>query len=348
MRRAAYWVTHNMQYQPADYDTWMRKGSGNKIKRQMQIVENAGELLATNKIHAMIVTGPPGLGKTHVVAKVLRASGIDPMPLNPVSNAGLIEALYNADDRVLLGDDMEQFITGSTIGTLKKALDPQPRNRQIVYQSKSQSKLGTGDPPFDGGPFIFRGRICLLMNRSLHRSEQWPDRLYPHLKALASRVQVFNICDDLEVIWEYTCYLAICEGLLQRQGYSLPVANMALAYLTETMRMADDASPRRLEQIAQTIKLQPLTWREVMDMRLPPRAQSKSGYIPAIPQIVPRRCDRRPDKRPASRWMRDKSVRCMSGAAGGGDLVDGVHRGRPTTQMPCCVARTTTYPPSRR
>lgn len=288
MRRAAYWVTDQMPYQPADYDMWTLKGSRNEIKRQMQIVENAGRLLATGKIHGMIVSGPAGVGKTHIVRKALQSSGTKFLELSPVSNAGLIKALYDADNRVLLGDDTEQFINAATVASLKKALDPVPCNRSIVYQSKSGSKSNDAEAPFDGEPFLFRGRMCLAMNRSPYRPEQWSEGLRPHLKALVSRVQVYTICDDVEVMWEYTCYLAICEGLLQRQGYSLSVANMALAYLTETMRMADDASPRRLEQIASTIRLQPDSWREVMDMRLPPRAKRRSGHIPTIPQIVPR------------------------------------------------------------
>ncbi len=288
MRRAAIWVTYHMPYKPADYDTWMSRGSNNRIKLDIQIIEDAAGLLARGRTHAMVVSGPPGIGKTHIVSKVLQAFGIEPMPLNPVSNAGLIQALYDADGRVLLGDDTEKFINAATVGTLKKALDPKSKNRQVVYQAKPKNKSSDGEAPFDGEPFLFRGRMCLLMNLNPNRPEQWPERVRPHLKALTSRAEVYTMCDDLEVIWEYTCFLAICEGLLQRQGYSLLVANMALAYLTETMRMADDASPRRLEQIARTIRLQPDSWREVMDMRLPPRAQWKSGHIPTIPQIVPR------------------------------------------------------------
>lgn len=276
-----------MHYQPGDYDTWMLRGSKNKIKREFCIIKDATQMLSSGRIHGMIVSGPPGIGKTHIVSKVLRGFGNEPMPLSPASNAGLIEALYNAGDRVLLGDDTEQFINGATVGTLKKALDPVPKNRLIVYQAKLNKK-SSDKKPFDGLPFLFRGKLCLLMNPSPHRPEQWPRRLHTHLRALTSRVSVFTICDDLEVTWEYTCYLAICEGLLQRQGYSLSVANMALAYLTDTMYAAQDASPRRLEQIARTIKLQPHVWRDVLETGLPPMAQRKSGRIPAVPQIVPR------------------------------------------------------------
>lgn len=282
------------------HEDWARRGADNPVRKQMLLVKESAEAVAAGHYHGLVVSGPPGVGKNHVVTSVFEAASYVIDPVKPVakkrtvttvcpnSNLGLLDVLYEAGEGVLLFDEADKVWGAGTINTLKKALDTNPRNRVVVNNVKGKRKVDDEKGHLDGQPFLVRARCVFLTNKNLGDLAQWPKSVHQHIPAIQSRIPTITISDNLIEIWEYTCYLTICEGYLQRKKFSLVTANAALAYMTETMFRAGEASPRRLEQIAKEIAIHPNTWRAHLDNRLPPRSTWLNGTPPPAPVIVPR------------------------------------------------------------
>lgn len=269
----------------ADY--WRERGRSNLIRQQLEIAEEAVAAVAKRRVPAVAISGPPGIGKTRIAKAVVKKHGLCARISDPNSNVGLLDELYQAGTGVLLLDDTDRFLTAETVNTLKKAIDPNPANRVLVNNIKGKGQSGSKDHT-SGIPFTVRCGIIILSNKNLQFAEQWSKSIRPHLSAITSRMPTYTISDDLLTMWEYTSYLGVCENLLRKNHYNLALANQALEYMTKTMWMAGDASPRRLEEVAKTIHLHPKTWRKVLDLRLPPESKWLAGEVPLIPQIIRR------------------------------------------------------------
>lgn len=270
-------------------EEWAERLKRNAISQQMGLIREAAEELVkpNGEYHALLISGPPGLGKNHTFNAVFAKAGIVPRTATPGSNLGLIEELYEARDGIVLFDEADKVWDGDTINTLKKALDPVPANRWVQNNIVGKHKKDEPKNHLTGMPFLVRCKTVFLTNKDLNNSMQFPTRTRVHLPAVRSRIPVFTITFDIMATWEYTCGLAIVEGLLKKHKHSLVTANLALDYFTRTMWVANDASPRRLEEIAKTIRAHPQNWKAVLDMRLPQRGLRGEGPVPSeIPQII--------------------------------------------------------------
>jgi hypothetical protein len=266
---------------------WRRRLKRNPVFRQMALVREATEeLVKSNGAYTTIaVSGPPGVGKNHIINEIFDRHGVSPRPANPGSNVGLIEDFYEAKDGYLLFDEADRIFNAGCINTLKKAFDTEPKNRWLVNNIKGRRKA---KDHLSGVPFRVRCKSVILTNKDINDPRQFSKAVREHLDAITSRVPVFSITFDTYAIWEYTVGFAIAEDMLKYpERHSLRTANLALEYLTKTMWMARDASPRRLKEIAQAIRAHPSNWKAILDLRLPRPELRGSGPIPEIPEIAP-------------------------------------------------------------
>jgi hypothetical protein len=153
-------------------------------------------------IRAMIVTGPPGVGKSFgVEAELERASLFDKIAnrrirSNVVKGAvtpiGLYQVLYqysNKDD-VLVFDDSDQiFFDDLALNLLKAALDT-GKTRKISWNSESSTLRREGIPE----SFNFNGSIIFITNLSFSNVKS--KKLQEHLIALESRCHFLDLTLD--------------------------------------------------------------------------------------------------------------------------------------------------------
>lgn len=159
-----------------------------------------------NDVRAMIVTGPPGVGKSFGIEQELdkanifhKLRGPDVKPRFEImkgtaSAIGLYQALYNYSDKgsVIVFDDCDSVLFDElSLNILKAALDSGKR-RRISWNSESNVLEREGIPK----SFDFKGSVIFITN--LNFDDVRSRKLKDHLAALQSRCHYLDLSLDTE------------------------------------------------------------------------------------------------------------------------------------------------------
>ena len=173
-----------------------------RIRQRFEILDEMATAATTGDIRAMIVSGPPGVGKSYGVERIvekaclfdqisgrrLRAEVIK----GSVSAIGLYCTLYKYSDPncLLVFDDCDSiFFDEDSLNLLKGALDS-GKKRKINWLKDSSMLAREGvDPSFE-----FKGSIVFISNLKFDNSKS--AKLKDHLDALQSRCHYLDLTLD--------------------------------------------------------------------------------------------------------------------------------------------------------
>lgn len=165
----------------------------NSMINKFDVIERMVAQVASGKCPSLIISGPPGVGKTFTVVKSLRNYKNFIAPLldldveynicsGTMTPINLYKQLYSnrAKNSVLVLDDMDSvFSNENSLNLLKAALDLSG-NKTIGYYSESHVLRRDHVP----NEFVFEGSVIFLTNIDFKSA---PKSLQPHFDALLSR-----------------------------------------------------------------------------------------------------------------------------------------------------------------
>lgn len=255
---------------------------GNAVYKSMKMVERIADQVASGARKNAVVSGPTGIGKNFIFERAFERHGLLWQPERPVSEAALIEHIEenNRENAVLSYDECDHMIRNLRIlNVLKIATDTKNTDKILSYKARNK-KLCIE-------PFLVRCRFVFLTNTDLRSKALIGDRkLGEHIKAFNSRCVPYVMSFDHEALYEYTCYLVVCERMLMKKGHSREVTELALSYFSETMNRVTDVSPRSVSQIADEIERNPAHWRELLEQTLDQPWRKPPIWVP---RLEPRR-----------------------------------------------------------
>jgi len=151
----------------------------------------------TDYVNAILVSGPPGIGKTWTIDGILdRQRMSDTNPIQYTRSTGKITPLaffYHlrsncSPDSVLFFDDADSILHDPNSLNLLKAASERTRQRVIQYNSTQVSE----------GTVVFEGKIIIATNIEFSKN--------PHYEAVLDRFHVYNMeisyQEKLAKIWE--------------------------------------------------------------------------------------------------------------------------------------------------
>jgi hypothetical protein len=165
----------------------------NRISTRFQIMDEMTKACIAGDIRALIVTGPPGVGKSHtVIQEMEKASLFDKIAQrNPrfeivkgaISGIGLFATLYKFSDprNVLVFDDCDVWSDPDALNVLKGALDS-GKKRRISWNKDSRLLRDEGVP----NSFDFHGSIIFITNVDVANNNK-RSTVKAHIDALQSR-----------------------------------------------------------------------------------------------------------------------------------------------------------------
>jgi predicted AAA+ superfamily ATPase len=173
-----------------------------RIKTRFNILDDMAKATIAGDIRAMIVSGPPGVGKSYGVEQQMEKASLFDQLTNSrtryevvkgaMTALGLYAVLYKYSDskNVLVFDDCDSvFQDDLALNILKAALDS-GKSRRICWNSDSSLLSREGIP----NSFEFKGSCIFITNLKFENIKS--KKLQDHLEALQSRCHFLNLTID--------------------------------------------------------------------------------------------------------------------------------------------------------
>lgn len=243
-----------------------------RIATRFAVLDEMAKACIDGNIRAMIVSGPPGVGKSYGVEKQLEKSTLfdqvagTKLRYQVVKGAmtalGLYAQLYKFSDtkNVLVFDDCDSvFADDLSLNILKAALDSGKR-RKICWNSDSSLLRREGIPD----SFEFNGTAIFITN--LKFSNVKSKKLQDHLEALQSRCHFL----DLTINNERDKMLRIKQvhrdadgGLFKDYEFDNQEGEIIIDFMTTNQIKLREISMRMCLKIADLVKISPDNWRNL-------------------------------------------------------------------------------------
>jgi len=239
-----------------------------RIASRFAILDEMSKACINTDIRAMIVSGPPGVGKSFGVEQQMeKASLFDKIAgkktrfnivKGAMSGIGLFATLYKYSDakNVLVFDDCDVWEDPDALNVLKGALDS-GKTRRISWNKDSRILREEGIP----NTFNFNGSVIFITN--LNFNDKRSNKIKAHLDALQSRCHYL----DLTVNSERDKMLRIKQvhrdsDLFARYEFESYVADEIFNFMWEHKTNLREISLRMCLKIADLVKISPTNWRE--------------------------------------------------------------------------------------
>ena len=174
----------------------------NRIAERFKILDEMTEATIDGVVRGMVVSGPPGVGKTFGVEQVLEKDSIfDMMADKPLrhtfvkgtmSAIGLYSTLYKYSDpkNIVILDDCDSILFNEdALNILKAALDS-GKKRKISWNSDSHFLRREGVPD----TFEFKGSVIFITNLKFDNVRA--TKIKDHLEAILSRCHYLDLTMD--------------------------------------------------------------------------------------------------------------------------------------------------------
>lgn len=242
----------------------------NRIATRFSILDEMSHACIQGDIRAMIVTGPPGVGKSFGVTKQMeKASMFDKLAGKKVrfevvkgamSAIGLFALLYKYSDakNVLIFDDCDVWEDQDALNILKAALDS-GKNRRISYNKDSRLLREEGVP----NQFNFNGSIVFITN--LNFSDRRSVKIKAHLEALQSRCHYLDLTiknDRDKMIRIKQVHRDAPGGLFVDYDFTQEQTEMIMDFMWDNHNKLREVSLRMALKIADLVKISG-NWREL-------------------------------------------------------------------------------------
>jgi len=238
-----------------------------EIEQRFEMLDEMTMALTRSDIRAMIVTGPPGVGKSYGVEEQLNKSSLfgdmagSKRKFEVVKGAmtalGLYAKLYEYSDKgnVLVFDDCDSVLMDDlALNILKAALDS-GKKRMIYWNAESNKLQREGIPD----KFEFKGTACFITNVKFENVRS--KKLQDHLEALQSRCHYLDLTlDSMRDKLLRIKQIARKGDLFQGYNFSKADEQEVLDFMHENCNKFREVSLRMALKVADLKKISP-KWR---------------------------------------------------------------------------------------
>ena len=236
-----------------------------RLRERFEMLEDMTKATKKGDVRAMIVSGPPGVGKSHGVEKVLGKHdmiaqlGDRPAKYEVVKGAmsaiGLYVKLYKyADkDNVIVFDDCDSIFSDElSLNILKAALDSK-KTRKIHWNTDSFKLRNEGVPD----SFEFKGSAIFITNLKFDKAK---GKIREHLMALESRCHYVDLTIDTEREKMLRIKQIVRDGMLAEYKFADDVVQEIIDFVDINKGRLRELSLRTVLKVADLAKAFPQRW----------------------------------------------------------------------------------------
>ena len=238
-----------------------------RIAERFEILDDMTKAVLNGDIRAMIVAGPPGVGKSYgIEAQLEKANLFDQisgrrvkseMIKGTASALGMYKALYkySDDNSVIVFDDCDSILLDDVcLNLLKGALDS-GKKRRISWLADSHSLRNEGIPD----QFDFKGGVIFITNLKFDQMKSQKTR--DHLDAIQSRCHYLDLTlDTMRDKILRIKQIARTGMLFEDYDFDQIQQDEIIDFMTENQNKLREVSLRMAIKIAQLRKSFPFKW----------------------------------------------------------------------------------------
>jgi hypothetical protein len=240
-----------------------------RTRMRFEILKDMTKAVKSGDVRAMIVTGPPGVGKSFGVEEVLAKDDLfntlgERKPKYEIvkgamSAIGLYSKLYNFSDskHILVFDDCDSILLDDiALNILKAALDSS-KKRTISWNTDSRLLRSEGIPD----RFEFKGGAIFITNLKFENVRS--KKLQDHLAALESRCHYIDLRMDTDREKILRIKQIVKDGMLDSYELEDVAKDEVVSFIDEHRAKLRELSLRTVLKVADLRKSFPGNWQNM-------------------------------------------------------------------------------------
>lgn len=242
-----------------------------RLRERFEILDDMTQASVDGVVRGMVVTGPPGVGKSFGVEAVLEKNSMFDklagkrlrfgVEKGAASAVGLYKLLYNYADRnnVLVLDDCDTVLYDETsLNLLKAALDSS-KKRKISWNTDSALLRREGIPD----SFEFKGSVIFITNLKFDKVR---GKLKDHLDAIMSRCHYLDLTMDNMREKVLRCKQIVADGMLNEYDFAKDEEEELMNFIFDNKERMREISLRMVTKVADLKKAMPAKWKSMAEV----------------------------------------------------------------------------------
>ena len=237
-----------------------------RIAGRFAVLDQMTDAVANGTVRGLIVSGPPGVGKSFGVETILEEydamakiggkvkTEIVKGSMTPI---GLYQTLFNnsAEGDILVFDDCDSVLFDEVCLNMLKAVLDSGKKRTISWKAESSALRREGIPD----RFDFKGGVIFITNVNFENVRS--KKIQDHLAALMSRCHYIDLGMDSIDDKFIRINQIIRDGMLKEYGFSKEFEKEIVDFMHENAKRLREISLRMVLKIADLAKMNFDNWK---------------------------------------------------------------------------------------
>jgi hypothetical protein len=239
-----------------------------KLAERFDVLETVTNAAIAGTARAMIVSGPPGLGKTYTVDKAIKEWDPNRSKHRTVKGyvrpTGLYKVLFanRHPNSVVIFDDSDSVFNDEVSVDMLKSVCDTTEERYVSYLSEATLIDEESGEPVPS-EFLFEGTIIFITNTDFEAEIARGTRAAPHLEALVSRSLYIDLAMKTRRDYLVRIRQVIGHGMLREHGLNEVEEREVIDYIEENVESLRELSLRMAVKLAGMRKAMPHKWKSV-------------------------------------------------------------------------------------
>ena len=243
-----------------------------RIRKRFAILDQMTDAVANGVVRGLIVSGPPGVGKSFGVERILdeyeamhKLSGGKDARTEVVKGAmspiGLFQTLFNnsREGDILVFDDCDSILFDEICLNMLKAVLDSGKKRTISWKSESNALRREGIPD----RFDFKGGCIFITNVNFENVRS--KKIQDHLQALMSRCHYIDLGMDSVSDRFLRINQIVNDGMLAEYDFGDEGEQEVVDFMIEKSARLREISLRMVLKVADLKKMAPENWKELAE-----------------------------------------------------------------------------------